>query len=130
MATILIVDHRPESRELVAAVLQCSGHQVLEASDGAEGLDIARAEAPDLVIADILMPQIGGYEFVNRLRGDPLIGDLPVIFCTATYLEREVRALADSCGVRDVVSKPLDFGRLRHAVDSALSSVASDGSAR
>lgn len=69
MATILIVDDRPVNREFLVTLLSYGGHRLLEAADGADGLAISRAEHPDLIIADILMPTMDGYEFVRLLRG-------------------------------------------------------------
>ncbi|TMH87341.1 MAG: response regulator [Betaproteobacteria bacterium] len=71
MAKILIVDDRPTNRQFLLTLLGYTGHRLLEAADGAEALDLARAERPDLVITDILMPTMDGYEFVQQLRADP-----------------------------------------------------------
>src|SRR5438094_10400787 len=89
VATILIVDDRPSNREFLVTLLGYRGHRLLQAADGAEGLPIARAEHPDLVIADILMPTMDGYEFVRQLRLEAAIANTPVIFCTAHFLEQE-----------------------------------------
>src|SRR5512134_3377233 len=99
MASILIVDDRPVNREFLVNLLGYRHHRLLEASDGAEALDVVRARRPDLVIADILMPTMDGYEFVRQLRADPAIAHTEVVFCTATFMEREARSLAASCGV-------------------------------
>ncbi|HYE37852.1 EAL domain-containing protein [Methylocaldum sp.] len=106
MAKILIVDDRPLNREFLVTLLGYGDHRLLEASDGAEALEIIRAEHPDLVITDILMPAIDGYELVNQLRADPALAKTRVIFYTATYRAPEARALAESCGVSAVLAKP------------------------
>ena len=72
MATILIVDDRPANCEFMVSLLGYAQHRLLLASDGAEALALARAERPDLVIADILMPTMDGYELVRQLRPDVL----------------------------------------------------------
>ncbi len=69
MATILIIDDQPTNREYLVSLLGYGGHHLLQAADGAEGLAVAKAELPNLVIADILMPTMDGYEFVRQLRG-------------------------------------------------------------
>jgi PAS domain S-box-containing protein len=120
MAIILIVDDRPANREYLVTLLGYGGHRLLEAADGAEGLALARAERPDLVIADILMPTMDGYEFVRQLRADPAVAGTPVIFYTAHYLEREARALADACGVSHILSKPAQPETVLRTVDAAL----------
>src|ERR687886_2128274 len=99
MATVLIVDDRPANREYLATLLGYGGHRLLQAADGAEALATARAEHPALVIADILMPTMDGYEFVRQLRADPAVARTPVVFYTAHYHEHEAAALAKSCGV-------------------------------
>jgi signal transduction histidine kinase/CheY-like chemotaxis protein len=106
MPTVLVADDQPTNREFLATLLSYAGHQLLEAADGAEALALARSKHPDLVIADVLMPVMDGYEFVRQLRNDPQTSDTPVVFYTAGYHEREARALAESCGVRYVLSKP------------------------
>ena len=68
MATILIVDDHPINRAFLVTLLSYVGHQSIEAADGAEALESVRATLPDLVIADVLMPTMDGYEFVRRLR--------------------------------------------------------------
>src|SRR6266446_5589635 len=77
VATILIVDDRPANREYLVTLLGYGGHRLLEAADGAEALALARAERPDLVIADILMPTMDGYELVRQIRADSVIATTP-----------------------------------------------------
>ena len=105
-STVLVLDDRPEDRELLAILLRYAGHEVLEAATGELALELARKRRPKLIITDILMPGMNGYEFVRRVREDPDVADTPVIFCTANYLEGEVRELAAACGVSRFISKP------------------------
>ncbi len=86
---ILIVDDSPTNREFLVTTLGYAGHQLIEACNGEEGLARARSEHPDLIIADILMPTMDGYEFVHQLRADPAIAQTPVVFHTASYREHE-----------------------------------------
>ena len=120
MATILIVDDRPTNRQFLLTLLGYSDHRLLEAANGADALERVRAERPDLVITDILMPTMDGYEFVRHLRADPDLAPMPVIFYTATYSEPQAKALADSCGVQIVLPKPCDPERILSAVNEAL----------
>ncbi len=106
MAKVLIVDDHATNRELVVTLLNHLQHQPLEAADGAEALALVRSQRPQLVICDILMPTMDGYEFVQRLRADPAIAATEVIFYTANYHEREARHLAASVGVSRVLIKP------------------------
>src|SRR6202035_2418573 len=99
MATILIVDDLSADRKLLVTLLRAHGHRLLEAANGREGLAAAHAEHPDLVITDVLMPVMDGYEFLRQLRLDPTTSGIPIVFSTAHYGAREARALALSSGV-------------------------------
>jgi len=120
MATILIVDDRPSNRSYLAALLGLTGHRLLEAEDGAQALASARAERPDLIITDLLMPTMDGYEFVQQLRADPDLKDTRIIIFSAVYSERETRAMAARCGVKTVLGKPADPHRILEAVEAEL----------
>lgn len=120
MATILVVDDRSVNREFFATLLGYKGHRVLEAGDGSEALDLLRSDRPQLVISDILMPTMDGYEFVRQLRADPETAEIPVIFSTAHYLDREARSLAKACGVLYTITKPAEPEAVLRAVDAAL----------
>jgi diguanylate cyclase (GGDEF)-like protein len=120
MANILVVDDNATNRRLLTVILKHEGHVTLEAGDGSDGLAAARATRPQLVISDILMPSMDGYEFVRRLRLDPELGMIPVIFYTAHYHEREARALAESCGVARVLVKPCPVADMLAAVEGSL----------
>ena len=120
MATILIVDDRPSNRTYLTALLGYTEHRLLQAEDGAQALDLTRAERPDLIITDILMPAMNGYEFVQQLRADPQLRDTRVIFMSAVYSERETIAMAARCGVTTVLGKPADAHRILQAVDAEL----------
>ena len=120
MATILIVDDHALNRQFLMMLLGYGGHHLIETADGEQGLKMARARRPDLVIADILMPNMDGYEFVKRMRSIPSIADTPVIFYTATYHEREAAAMAQSCGVRWILPKPSDPELILKTVHEAI----------
>ena len=120
MATILIVDDRPSNRAYLLALLGFTAHRLLEADDGATALELVRAHRPDLIITDILMPKMDGYEFVQRLRADRDLAATRVIFYSAVYAERETLAMARSCGVERVLSKPSDADAIMEAVNAEL----------
>ena len=120
MATILIVDDRPINREFLGTLLRYAGYQVLDAADGAQALEVVRAQRPNLVISDILMPTMDGIEFANAVHGDETIADTQIIFYTATYRSHEARALAQSCGVSTVLAKPAEPQEILDAVTTAL----------
>ncbi len=129
MTSVLVLDDRDTDRELLSTVLGYAGYTVLEASSGEEGLEVALANRPDLVIADILMPNMDGYDFVRRLRADPQIGSTRVMFCTATYAVEEVRRLAHACGVEEILEKPSAPEEILRMVAAALGSTREPGMA-
>jgi CheY-like chemotaxis protein len=106
MATILVVDDHATNRELLKTILGYQGHRVLEAGDARDALKIAQTTRPDLIISDILMPTMDGFEFVRQLRDDITIGTTPVVFSSAHYLSHETENLARACGVLHVLPKP------------------------
>ena len=121
IATILIVDDLAANRNFLVTVLRHQGHRLLEAADGSQGLAAIEAERPDLVITDVLMPMMDGYELVRQLRLDPATSAIPVVFYTAHYGEREARALALAGGVADVLTKPAESAEVLRVVDRVLS---------
>jgi DNA-binding response OmpR family regulator len=120
MASILIAEDRAADRQFLATLLGYHGHRILEASDGAEALALVQSKRPHLVISDVLMPTMDGYEFVRQMRAIPEVAATPVIFYTATYHEREARALAERCGVRDIITKPSKIEVILAKVNTVL----------
>lgn len=120
MATILIVDTNPVERRSYTTLLGNFGYRLLEADDGVSALEVARSELPDLIITDILMPHMDGFTLVRRLRAEPLLAGVPVIFQTANYLESEVQRLAEASGVKYTLSKPADPQEILRAVNENL----------
>jgi diguanylate cyclase (GGDEF)-like protein len=120
VATILIVDANPADRRLYITLLGNFGHRLLEAGDGVEALTLARAELPDLIITDILMPHMDGFTLVRRLRAEPLLAGVPVIFQTANYIESEIHRLAQASGIQYVLGKPADPQEILRTVQASL----------
>lgn len=120
MATILIVDANSSDRRSYITLLGNFGHRLLEAGDGVAALQLARTELPDLVITDILMPHMDGFTLVRRLRAEPLLAGVPVIFQTANYFEAEIRRLAQASGIRFILKKPADPQEILRTVNAAL----------
>ncbi len=130
MAKILVVDDNTLHRKLLVAQLSHDGHLTIEATDGVDGLQIARTERPQLVISDILMPTMDGFGFVRALRSDPDLSGTLVIFYTANYHTREAQRLAQTCHVACVLAKPCSQAEILKAVDQVLAGVSeSNGSA-
>ena len=121
---ILVAEDDAEARELLLLSLADGDYDLLEATDGVEALYLLRTEHPDLLITDIIMPRMDGYELVRKLRQDETMAATPVIFCSASYHEREVREMARSLGVSSTLSKPFDLKTVRATVNAALATKA------
>jgi two-component system cell cycle response regulator DivK len=105
--TILIIEDSEFNRRLLEAVLKPHGYRLLEAEDGEAGVKLAREEKPDLVLMDILLPGIDGYEATRRLRHDPDTNHLKIVALTATASSEELeQALAAGCD--GYIPKPID----------------------
>ena len=111
---------RPADRKFLTRLLESDGHEVLGATDGDEALSLVSRTQPDLVISDILMPTVDGFELVRRLRENRALAETRVIFYTATYHEREAQSLARQCGVVDILTKPGDPQAILDKINAAL----------
>ena len=119
MQKILVCDDDPNIRNIIDFGLQAEGFQVLAAADGAEALELARREAPDLVILDVMMPGSDGVEVCAALKQDEATRHLPVLLLTArTGKQDRDRGLA--AGADDYITKPFSPGRLVEKVQSVL----------
>ena len=102
---VLVVDDYPDGREVCAEYLSFSGFRVLQAADGQEALDLAFAERPDLILMDLSLPGMDGWEATRRLKADPRTASTPVIALTAHALASHA-ASARAAGADAVVTKP------------------------
>jgi PAS domain S-box-containing protein len=121
MSTILIVDDVWANRRSLTTLLSGQGHRFVEAANGREGLDAVRDCHPDLIITDVLMPVMNGYEFVRQLRLQSATAGIPVLFYTAPYSEREARAWAESGGGSYILRKPAAADDVQKIVAQVLS---------
>jgi two-component system chemotaxis sensor kinase CheA len=122
MSSILVLDDLAANRDLLSIVLGHAGHTVVQAATGEGALDLVRTNQPELIVADLVMPGMNGYEFVRELRADPELRNIKVVFCTAAYDQGEVRSLAESCGVSHILVKPCEPEEIIGVVGEALSS--------
>lgn len=120
MSTILIVDTNAADRSAYVTLLGNFGHSLLEAANGAEALEMARKELPDLIITDIIMPSMDGFTLVRRLRAEPLLANVPVIFHTTSYDESEIHRLARASGIRHILRKPSEPHEILRVVNDSL----------
>ena len=106
-ATVLVVDDDPVILKLLEVNFEMEGFQVVRAADGAEGLERAREVRPDIVVLDVMMPRMTGYEVAKALREDADTAHIPIIFVTARAQSSDVERGME-LGVDDYVTKPFD----------------------
>ena len=116
---VLVVDDDPNSRALCSINLLLEGLEVLEAEDGRRGLDRARLETPDLVVTDVAMPGLNGFELAEALRLDEGTAQIPLIFLSGE-LNSDNEARAHSLGALAYVTKPFDPPAFAKLVAGAL----------
>ncbi len=120
MAKILITDDHADDRLFYRTVLEAAGHEVEEAADGATALEVARRFRPDLVISDVLMPRMDGFQLCREMERDETLRRTPFLFCSANYVEPAHAELASELGARQFLLKPLDAAALRAAAHAAI----------
>ncbi len=116
---ILIVDDEPNNCKTLQAILSPLGHGIHFAHDGRTGLDLAHAIRPDLILLDVMMPGLDGYEVCRRLRADPELAEVPIIIITALD-DRDSRLAGLEAGADDFVPKPFDRLELRARVQTVI----------
>lgn len=116
---LLVVDDQPELLDGLTVTLEIAGYQVRTATDGDEALDLLRLQPFDLVLADIAMPHLNGYQLYEQIRANPAWSTMPVIFLSARALESDVR-YGKALGVDDYLTKPIKPEDLLAAVRGKL----------
>jgi CheY-like chemotaxis protein len=121
MPRLLLIEDNEANRDMLSRRLRRRGYEVLEAVDGQEGLQVARSEAPHLILMDMSLPVLDGWEATRRLKADPLTEAIPVIALTAHAMsdDRE-KALASGCN--DYDTKPIDLPRLLSKIEALVGS--------
>ncbi len=116
MKKILVIDDKPELRIMVKSYLTQEGFEVSTAGNGQEGLFVARQEKPDLILLDIMMPEMNGYDFIRSFRRE---SDAPIILLTAK-LEENDKVLGLELGADDYITKPFSLRELTARVRTVL----------
>jgi len=116
---ILVVDDEPQNRLLLKLFCEKWGYRVLEASDGSEALELTRAEVPDVVIMDVMMPGMDGFSATREIKKDPRTAFIPVIIVTALDA-REDRLRGIEAGADDFLTKPIDMEELKLRLKNTL----------
>ena len=116
---ILVVEDNQDNREMVVKVLKFNGYQVVEAVDGEEAIEKARSETPALILLDIFLPKIDGYEVTRRLKGNTNLRSIPIIALTAHAMKGSMeQALAAGCD--GYIPKPIDVRELPRQIQHFL----------
>ena len=110
--TIIIVDDDPAGRESICGFFISQGYHLLEAADGPSAIAVAKEHIPDLILLDVMMPGMDGFEVCRVLRQDPVLREIPILMVTALD-DRESRLAGIEAGADDFISKPLDRVELR-----------------
>lgn len=116
---ILVVDDEPDVLDLVVYRLRRSGYEVIEAPNGEEGLALAISEQPDLIVADVMMPRVDGYELTRRLRDEDATRGIPIILLTARTQEADV-SQGFEAGADDYLKKPFNPDELVARIRAVL----------
>ena len=119
MAKILLVEDNEMNRDMLSRRLTRRGHEVTIAVDGQEGIDNARSTAPDLILMDMSLPIVDGWEATRRLKADPATASIPVIALTAHAMAGD-REKALEAGCDDYDTKPIELDRLLGKIASQL----------
>lgn len=119
MARILIVDDSPTETYRFREILEKHGHQVLEATNGADGVAVARAEQPDLVLMDVVMPGLNGFQATRQLTKGDDTAHIPVVIVTTKDQETD-RVWGKRQGARDYLTKPVDETLLLQTIASLI----------
>lgn len=117
--SILIADDEARNRKLIETLLRAGGYEVRSTDSGRGALDAVAAEPPDLILLDLMMPGMDGFEVVRRLKADPATRDIPVAMVTALDDEAS-HARLQAVGISEVIHKPIDRWALQACVDRLL----------
>ena len=120
MAKILVVDDEPEILKLTSRILESKGHTIVQAKDGMEALEVARRELPALVVLDLNLPKMDGFEVCKRLKSEEPTRKIPIIMLTAAYANMNDATKGLGAGADEYVVKPFVKEVLLHNIDRLL----------
>ena len=119
MARILIAEDEPDIRELVAFTLRFAGHEVVATSNGEEALNKASEIIPDIILMDVRMPRMTGYDACRAMKADPVLRDIPVVFLSAKGQDSEIQTGLEA-GAEEYLLKPFAPDQLTERVKVIL----------
>ena len=119
MAKILIAEDEPDIRELVAFTLRYAGHEVVAGANGEEAVQLASQEMPDLILLDVRMPRMTGYDACRTMKASPHLKDIPVVFLSAKGQDAEIQTGLEA-GAEEYLLKPFAPDQLAERVKAIL----------
>jgi two-component system alkaline phosphatase synthesis response regulator PhoP len=119
MTKILIAEDEPDIRDLIAFTLRFAGYEVATCANGEEAVQLAKKEYPDLILLDVRMPRMTGYDACKEIKADPTLKDVPVVFLSAKGQEAEIRDGMEA-GAEEYLLKPFAPDQLTERVRSVL----------
>lgn len=114
---VLVVDDSPTDTHVISGILTKNGMSVITASSGEQGVEMAKSESPDLIVMDVVMPGMSGFEATRAISRDAATKDIPVIICTTKDQETD-KAWGLRQGARDYIVKPVDESELMSKIQS------------
>lgn len=117
--TVLIIEDEADAAELFAEMMRVSGFRVLKTSSSTPALSLIATEKPDLVILDIMMPEVSGLDILRQMHQDPTLAAIPVVVVSAKSMPADIR-IGMEAGASTYLTKPVGFLELKEAVERAL----------
>jgi two-component system alkaline phosphatase synthesis response regulator PhoP len=122
--TVMIIEDQPEAAELFSEMMRISGFRVLTLSRGEPAISMMSHDRPDVVLLDIMMPDLSGLDLLRQMRLDPRLEKIPVILVTAKTMPSDIKVGLEA-GASVYLTKPVGFQELKDAVDRTLASIPS-----
>lgn len=117
--TVMIIEDEEDAAELFAEMMRVSGYRVFKTSKSAPAIGMMIAERPDVILLDIMMPEISGLDILRQMRTDPTLANIPVIVITAKGMPADIKNGMEA-GASSYLTKPVGFLDLKDAVERAL----------
>ena len=117
--TVFIIEDEEDAADMFAEMMRVSGYRVLRTSSSTPALTMMAAEKPDVVILDIMMPEISGLEILRQMRREPALANIPVVVVSAKSLPADIK-IGMEAGASIYLTKPVGFVELREAIERAL----------
>jgi CheY-like chemotaxis protein len=119
--TVMIIEDEEDAAELFAEMMRVSGFRVVKTSKSAPAIEMMTSEKPDVILLDIMMPEISGLDILRQMRRDPMLANIPVVVVTAKGMPADIKNGMEA-GASTYLTKPVGFLDLKEAVERALGS--------